>query len=405
MMRTRPTSDQLQILNLLLDGEPKTRIQLAAATGWARNTVVARLNELIEVGWVTTDDVGGMRGRPAAFYVLNAQASLLFVANFGLTRLRSALTDLLGRALATEDLEFSIEAGPQEAMRAAAAAKQRLSAQSGTQPDAIVAAAVTLPSPLDHPSGLPLNPASMPGWTQFTVAEGFAAALGVPTSADNDANAMALGVQRLAVPRARNLVCINIEDGVGAGIISSGVLQRGERGLAGEIGHVPSPKAAGRPCDCGNEGCLTQLTSNAAIIRDLRTAGLDVASVEDVTGLSGRGNPEVLQTLREAGRCLGEVLVAVSAVLSPSVIVLTGALTVGDHIASGVREVIFSRSVPAFVSHLVITTAPDHRECAINGGAALALEALISRDGDTRTKAEWTALASAGEGLLQAVPA
>lgn len=167
-----PTRDQLEILKLLLDGEPKTRVQLAAATGWARNTVMARLGELIESGWVTTDDMGGMRGRPAALYYLFPQATHLMVANFGPTYLRTSLTDLLGRPLAVEELDFNIESGPPDAMRVTAAAKDRLLEKAGLPPGAIGAAAVSLPSPLDYTSGMPVNPASMPAWGRFNVAAG-----------------------------------------------------------------------------------------------------------------------------------------------------------------------------------------------------------------------------------------
>ena len=399
-----PASDQLQILNLLLDGEQKTRVQLAAATGWARNTVVARLAELIEARWIKTADVGGMRGRPAALYRLNPRAALLFVASFGPTSLCVAVTDLLGRQLVAEEFEFDIDSGPQDAMRVAAEAKQRLTVAADLSDESIAAAAIVLPCPLDFASGVPVNPAFMPAWTGFKVAAGFAAALNVPTCVDNDANAMALGALRLVVPGARNVVCVKLENGVGVGIIAAGSLQRGERGLAGEIGHISSSKAAGRLCDCGNEGCVGQIAADPAIIRDLREAGLNVENVDDVIELSTRGNPDVLQVLREAGRGLGEVLVGVAATLSPSVVILTGELTAGDHIASGVREVIFGRSVPALVSHLQIMTATNHKDCAVNGGAALALDVLMSQ-GIVAPDEGKGAILSVGEGLLQALPA
>lgn len=373
-----PTGDHLEVLSLLLDGGPQTRVQLAEITGWSRNTVAARLNELIEQGWVACEESEGRRGRPSTLYSLNRRNGFFFVISFGPSRLHAAITDLAGTPLATEKLEFNIEQGPESATRVAVGLMEQLSQQAGVVPGSVRAAAVAVPSPLDHSTRRPINPSGMPGWGHFDVADGFAAALGVPTSVDNDANAMADGARRLLDIAADDLLFVIIDNGVGMGIVSHGEVLRGARGLAGEIAHLPVPKVADRTCTCGNRGCVGLIASGNAILKELSDVGLKVQTMSDVAVLCEQGDSTALRALREAGRALGEVLVGVTATVSPSVIVIGGEAAIGDHLASGVREVIFARSVPAFVAQLRIVSTLLHEECALRGAALRATQVLFA---------------------------
>lgn len=84
----------------------------------------------------------------------------------------------------------------------------------------------------------------------------------------NEANAGALG-EYTFTSASQNLINININEGVGAGIIEKGILFTGRHGKAGEIGHsilIPD----GRPCPCGNLGCLEQYASTKQLLRNLK---------------------------------------------------------------------------------------------------------------------------------------
>lgn len=69
----------------------------------------------------------------------------------------------------------------------------------------------------------------------------------------------------------RDLIFINICDGVGAGIISEGSVMTGPFSTAGEFGHIPV-EADGRPCRCGSRGCLEQYASQNAILNGVKEA-------------------------------------------------------------------------------------------------------------------------------------
>lgn len=87
----------------------------------------------------------------------------------------------------------------------------------------------------------------------------------LPVFIENEANLSALGEKTFSFG-VSNLVNISVHSGIGLGIIMDGRLYTGANGFAGEFGHtIAEPK--GRPCPCGNCGCLEQYASEAAVLR------------------------------------------------------------------------------------------------------------------------------------------
>ena len=86
---------------------------------------------------------------------------------------------------------------------------------------------------------------------------------GVPVFIENEANLTALG-EFCFSSAENNLISLSIHSGIGAGIILNGTLITGEHGFAGEIGHT-TLFPHGKPCPCGNQGCIEQYASNKVL--------------------------------------------------------------------------------------------------------------------------------------------
>ena len=99
----------------------------------------------------------------------------------------------------------------------------------------------------------------------------------IPVLIENEANLAALGEQKLE-PKASNLVSLSIKYGIGAGVILNGALYTGADGHAGEVGHLIT-SVNGRPCLCGNCGCLEQYASEHHILQMYK----EHASIENIS--------------------------------------------------------------------------------------------------------------------------
>ena len=155
---------------------------------------------------------------------------------------------------------------------------------------------------------------------------------------------------------------VKVATGIGSGIISDGALRRGAEGAAGDLGHIQVPHDVDAVCRCGNVGCLEAIASGAAVASQLRAAGIEAHSSQDVVTLVRGGSVLATQLLRAAGRTIGEVLASAVSLLNPSVIVIGGSLAeAGDPLLAGVREVVYRRSLPLATANLRIVQAIRRR--------------------------------------------
>ncbi len=368
------------LFQLLRDGRPRTRADLAAVTGQARSTVAARVDLLLASGLVTpAGEATSTGGRPPVTFAFNPRARVVLAVDLGATHARAAVTDLAGQVLAEHHEALAIAEGPDVVLDRVARVGAELMGRAGRAMSDLVSVGVGLPGPVDHATGRPTNPPIMPGWDDADVPGHLGRLLGAPVLVDNDVNIMALGEHASTYPGVDHLLFVKVATGIGAGIISDGQIRRGAQGAAGDLGHVAVPGGRDLPCRCGNTGCLEAVASGSAVAAALRAEGLDVASSADVVALVRAGNLAASRAVREAGRDLGGVLAACVSLLNPSLIVVGGVVAdAGEHLLAGIREVVYRRSLPLATQHLRIVTTQTRGRAGVLGASAMAAEHVLS---------------------------
>ena len=370
-------SDLFQILR---DGRPRTRTELSAMTGLARSTVALRIDALMKLGLVgPVGDAVSTGGRPSSQFAIAASGRVVLGVDVGASHVRIAVSDLTGRLQAESSENIQVAEGPEAVLSWVSTAGHELLAKLGRDSSDLLAIGIGLPGPVEYNTGRPINPPIMPGWDRFDVPGWFHESWNVPVLVDNDVNIMALGERELSWPDVDHLMFVKVATGIGSGVISGGILQRGAQGTAGDIGHVYVARGADVPCKCGNRGCLEALASGPALARDLREMGLSAETGQDVVELVKRGNIDAIQAVRQAGRDIGEVLNTCVSLINPSVIVIGGsAAQVGEHLIAGVREIVYTRSMPLATEHLQITQSKAGADAAVLGACMLAIHHALS---------------------------
>ncbi|WP_434995999.1 ROK family protein [Arthrobacter sp. Ld5] len=374
-----PPSGASGIFQVLRDGRPRTRAELAQITGLARSTVAARVDVLTGLGLVSP--IGGVStgGRPPSLFALNPSARVVVGADLGATHAVVILTDLAGEELARERQDLSIADGPVAVLGWLVSAIGRLLGAAGRVQEDLAAIGIGLPGPVEHDTGRPINPPIMPGWDRFDVPGLVRASFDVPVLVDNDVNIMALGEQG-NWPDVGDLMFIKVATGIGAGIISGRVLQRGAQGTAGDLGHVRVASAGEAPCRCGNTGCLEAVASGPALAAALgASVRPGLTGSQEVIDRVRSGDATALQAVRQAGRDIGDVLAMCVNLINPSVVVIGGSLAqAGEHLLAGIREVVYTRSLPLATEHLRIVPSVSGRSAGVAGAAALAISHILS---------------------------
>jgi predicted NBD/HSP70 family sugar kinase len=370
------------LLQHLRDGVPRTRSELAAATGLGRSTVAQRVDALVASALVgAAGEALSSGGRPPTQFAFNPAARVVLVADIGATHVRIAVTDLAANVLASELVDLDIALGPEAVLGWVIEHGRSLVAQAGRSEADIAGVGIGLPGPVEHATGRPTNPPIMPGWDGFDVPAFVRRAVDCVVAVDNDVNIMALGEHAIGFADVDHLMFVKVATGIGCGIISDGELRRGAQGGAGDLGHIQVPHDVDALCRCGNNGCLEAVASGAAVAGRLREMGVDAASSRDVAALVRRGSVPATQLVREAGRTIGEVLASAVSLLNPSVIVIGGSLSqAGDPLLAGVREVVYRRSLPLATAQLRIVQSGTGDLAGIVGAAVMVVDRVLAPD-------------------------
>ncbi|MFC5677819.1 ROK family protein [Aeromicrobium endophyticum] len=369
------------LFQLMRDGRPRTRGELAQLSSLARSTITARVDALLLSGLLQpVGEAASTGGRPPTRFAINPHDRVVLAIDLGASHATVAITDMSGEVLGQRTVDSDIADGPVTVLDRVAAIGVDLLGEHDRSIDEVAGVGIGVPGPVEHATGRPANPPIMPGWHDVDIPAHLNRHFPGPVLVDNDVNLMALGEYVTSWESSRHLLLVKVATGIGAGIVADGRLLRGALGSAGDLGHV---QVAGAPddvvCRCGNVGCLEAVAAGPAIAAKLRAGGLDVEGSQGIVDAVAAGEIAALQAVREAGRDLGTVLATCVNLLNPSVIVIGGKLSeAGEYLLAGVREVVYQRSLPLATHDLRIVSTAAGTQGGILGASAMVIDAVLS---------------------------
>jgi predicted NBD/HSP70 family sugar kinase len=370
------------LLHHVRTGRARSRAELVALTGASRNTVSARVDQLIAANLLEEGGRGwSTGGRPPTLLRFNSRAGCVLAVDLGASSVDVAVTDLSAEILATVGHPIDIAEGPGPVLAEVDRLAQLVLAEAGLSPADVCAVGVGVPGPVEFSTGRPVHPPIMPGWHDHPIPSAFAR-YDCPVFADNDVNVMARGEMGVA-GSVEDVLVVKVGTGIGCGIVVDGQVYRGAQGSAGDIGHisVPVPQGTTVVCRCGNENCLEALAGGGALLRDAQAAGLPVRTTRELVQLAARGDGPTLELVRNAGRTIGTVLASLVNFFNPPRIVMTGGVAqAGAPLLAGIREAVYGRSLPLAARALDITVSEAPDLSGRLGAALMAIEGYLDED-------------------------
>ena len=200
-------------------------------------------------------------------------------------------------------------------------------------------------------------------WTNEPLRADLEARIGRPVTLENDANAAGWGEYRFGAGRgSTNMVMLTLGTGVGGAVVTDGTLLVGGNGIGGELGHIRFIRG-GRPCGCGQNGCLEQYASGRALQREIAEIaeaggiGGTLAAARNAEGivpgavmsrLVHEGDAGALEAVNRVATALGEACGEFQAVLDPNLFVIGGGVAqLGERLLEPVR-LAYETSLPGY---------------------------------------------------------
>jgi glucokinase-like ROK family protein len=212
---------------------------------------------------------------------------------------------------------------------------------------------------------------NLPEWTGTEIARVIGSATGLPVYVENDANALAVGEAEFGAGRGlSDFVCITLGTGVGGGCYADGHLNRGSHFFANALGHI-SIDRHGRPCNCGQLGCLETYANTAAL---LRYGGDRYSSAEELIEAANRNQAIAISAIHELADHLAAGCSILVHLLDPQALIVAGGLAQNNPLLiASLREKLSGLVTVWNQRQLRVMTSELGYHAGVLGAAAVAL--------------------------------
>ena len=376
----------------LLQAAPSARAAISAATGLSAPTVTRVVATLLQEGVVRerVASPAARAGRPAAQVELIPGAGAVVGMTLGMGLARLVVCDLIGQVERRAVIRFDAD-DAEEALREIGAKTRRLLAAMGDQRARVLGVGVGAPGPVDA-AGRTILLGVHHGWRDVPAADILEAAVQVPVTVDHLVRAMAFAEAHHGCGREdRNLAFVYVQLGVGAGLVlDRQPYHSGTQGTT-EIGHI-QVVADGKPCVCGNTGCLETVVSSTVLqeaaqaLRDgdpggvvAQQLGAGMPAVAALDAAAAAGDDAADDVLRAAGATLGQAVVTLVNLFNPTLVVLGGVASDSEILAECVRDQIRRHAFPLIRDSVRVEMTTFGALVGPIGAAAVALERFFYR--------------------------
>jgi predicted NBD/HSP70 family sugar kinase len=350
-----------------------TQVELAGITGLSPATVSNIVKELSGTGVVNTSPTT-QSGRRAQQVTLAHALGLVVGVHFSLRHMRIALADVAHTVVAEHHMPLAHDhRADNELDRATLLIADMLGSVQASMSE-ILAVCIALPAPLDRKTGTTARSGILRGWDGIPVAEVLQRRLKQAVFVDNAANLAALAELRMGAARGkRDVVYLDVGDGIGAGLIVNGQVFRGHNGSAGEFGHT-TIRENGPLCRCGNRGCLEAVAGGAALLEGLRPSHGPL-KLGDVVLRAMGGDAGCIRAIGDVGRQIGTAAANHCNLLDPERVVVGGELArAGELLLGPLRHATERAVIVDAVSAPEIVQAQLGPRAATLGAVAFAID-------------------------------
>ncbi len=323
------------IIKLVWQNPGISRSKVAKQLGMTKSTISLLVHELELEGWLRTGE-GGVSlamGRPSIPLFLNDSRFALLGAEINLNEISAVAINIYGEILARESLNGDYS-NVTSAISDLAVCVNKLLTNQALNSRIVLGLGVGIPGPVDVARGLVLKAPSL-GWENMPFLSLLQKQIpDIPEDrifVDNDANLSVMAVYLFGQHKHDgDLLYVHMTTGIGGGLILDHHLYHGQRGFAGEWGHmtvVPN----GQKCLCGSAGCAETLFSLDAIQKAIQTSTGERPDLKRILEMLEQHHPMVIKIIHKTAIHLGTFLGNLANIFDPKLMILGGRVAeIGD---------------------------------------------------------------------------
>lgn len=361
-----------------------TRSEISRMTGLSEAAVSKIVASLIESNILVEGEfVKGIRGRRAIGVQIDNETFRILSVHLSRRNFKIGKYNLSGNCDESKTVEFNSTHAQEMLQQIVAEVSEELNRDSR-----YIALGIAVPGPYDMKTGTIMLMTEITGFYNINIKEVFESEFTLPVIITHDANAGALACfDENGETVASNLVYYLVGQGVGAGVINDGSLILGNRGVAGEIGHV-SVDHEGKQCKCGNKGCLEMYCSSLSIVnRAIQSQNefpeseifkLPKVTIKHIVECADNRDELAIKIIQEASYYISLGVMNIINTYNPELIIIGDELaTASNYIQTELELVLEERGLSNIIETTSIIYANPDLDYILKGAALNAIEESI----------------------------
>jgi N-acetylglucosamine repressor len=381
-----------QIIRELYRSQSRTISQLANRLHTSIPSTTALIEELSLSHWVQGIGTGVAQfGRKPSLFALDATQYATVVVDINIHDTKLMLFNLANQLIYRLDIDLRLDKSP-AFLKILAEPLEQVAQRIKIDQLQVIGVGVSLPGLVNpweainhtYPS---LNSSEQP------LDQLLQNLFNAPAYLINDTKATILGEHRFGLAQGkRHVLSINIDWGIGLGVITNGDILQGSAGFAGELGHIQM-KTDGELCSCGKVGCLETLASASSLIRRAKAAladgkasmlvdvDPDAIDIETIIANANAGDELAIDLLSDVGRALGKALSTTIHLFNPELIIINGVLAKAENaIIKPIELAIDTYCLPNYRDNLTIELSQLGEMAKFYGTQAYVIQNLLEHE-------------------------
>lgn len=387
--------NQKLILRILKEKGSSSKSELSKITDLTLPGVTGILDELESLHLIMNlGELKIKRGRFPTMYKLNKDSFKVIGVTIRSEAIRVGLFNILGDSYHYLEDALPTDTTPESIIEHVATLVQQLLAETGTDFSAVVGVGLGMHGIVDHINGISVYPPHL-NWNNVPVKDLLESKIHLPVKVNNDCNSLALAEYWFGNIRdLDSFITLNVDYGVGAGIMINGNLFHGSDFGAGQIGHTTVVNN-GLLCSCGNYGCLETVSSEISIVEKVKQAltdgvpssitdierNIDHITVNHIYEAVQQNDQLASSTLNSAVHYLGIGISTLVNIFNPDKIIISGGLLrANQDILQPITDVLKKHALKTNINHLEISMSELGSNADVLGAATLWINEIFKGD-------------------------
>ena len=382
------------ILKIVIEMGPISRIDISRQLKISRPTTSTYIGELIKEGLVKEIGKGestSSGGKKAVLLQFNVRAGYILGVMIGVKTIRIAITDLGSNIMEIIKVPTEEWLGPDAVIDKLVKNLKKIINKSKVNKEEIIGIGIGATGLVDSEKGLVIFSPNLDGWNNIKLKEIVEEKIGLPAFIENECRIQAIAEKKYGLAKdVKNFVCVETGIGIGTGVFIDNKLITGDKGMAGEVGHIITNLAGNRMCHCGNKGCLETLCSTNSLIEDImadiRKSGKSIdygnkLKMEDLYRLYEQGDEIVTGNVEKNAEYLGIGISNTIKMFNPELIIIHGeVIKFSNKYLSKVKESVSKNTFPKVKDNYNIQFSKLGENVGLIGATSIVFDNIFDLD-------------------------